>query len=146
MIINRPVNSGHAHSRRRPVRQNDSNADTFHDSSESPQDSVSPQESLSELSLDSWVDRKLASDTENDIPTSQSLELDKAKKKYYRKRRKRMYGSDSDEENRGADEKFVELKPEVVELPTLHKRERRNCISVIAFMVMIMREFDDGGE
>ncbi|KAI9075548.1 hypothetical protein K1719_042454 [Acacia pycnantha] len=34
-----------------------------------------------------------------------------------------MYGSDSDEENRGPEEKFVELKPEVVELPTLHKRE-----------------------
>jgi len=35
-----------------------------------------------------------------------------------------MYGSDSDQENAGRrDEGFVELKPEVVEFPTLHKRE-----------------------
>lgn len=35
-----------------------------------------------------------------------------------------MYGSDSeDDENRRHDEPFVELKPEVVEFPTLHKRE-----------------------
>lgn len=34
-----------------------------------------------------------------------------------------MYGSDSDEEGRAAEEKYVELKQEVVELRTLHKRE-----------------------
>lgn len=34
-----------------------------------------------------------------------------------------MYGSDSDDEGRGSDEKMVELKPEVVEFPTLHRRE-----------------------
>lgn len=35
-----------------------------------------------------------------------------------------MYGSDSDQEAAGRrDEGFVELKPEVVEFPTLHKRE-----------------------
>ncbi|KAI9072128.1 hypothetical protein K1719_045905 [Acacia pycnantha] len=122
MIINRPVNSVHAHSRRRPVRQNDSNAEGFPES-ENPEESVSPEEAVSELGLDSWVDRKLAFEKEADQPGSQKLELDKAKRKYYRKRSKRMYGSDSDEENRGPEEKFVELKPEVVELPTLHKRE-----------------------
>lgn len=116
MIINRPAKSVLAHPRRRPVRQNDSN-------SESLPESDSPEESVSELGLDSWVDKKLASEKETDQPSSQNLELDKAKRKYYRKRRKRMYGSDSDEENRRPEEKFVELKPEVVELPTLHKRE-----------------------
>ncbi|PIN03513.1 Pseudouridine synthase [Handroanthus impetiginosus] len=52
--------------------------------------------------------------------------MDKAKRKYYNKRRKRMYGeSESDEENgrRGNESDFIELKQEVVELPTLHKRE-----------------------
>lgn len=34
-----------------------------------------------------------------------------------------MYGSDSDEDNLRHEEKFVELKPEVVDLPTLHRRE-----------------------
>lgn len=35
-----------------------------------------------------------------------------------------MYGTDSDEENKFSDkDQFVELKPEVVELRTLHKRE-----------------------
>lgn len=34
-----------------------------------------------------------------------------------------MYGSDSDEENRRNEEQFVEMKPEVVELRTLHRRE-----------------------
>lgn len=35
-----------------------------------------------------------------------------------------MYGSDSDQDEAGRrDEAFVELKPEVVEFPTLHKRE-----------------------
>lgn len=116
MIINRPAKSDHAHSRRRPVRQNDSNSEGFVESD-------STEEPISELGLDSWVDRKLASEKENDQPTSQKLELDKAKRKYYNKRRKRLYGSDSEDENRRPDEKFVELKPEVVELPTLHKRE-----------------------
>jgi tRNA pseudouridine55 synthase len=34
-----------------------------------------------------------------------------------------MYGSDSDEDDRRNEEQFVELKPEVVELRTLHRRE-----------------------
>lgn len=34
-----------------------------------------------------------------------------------------MYGSDSEDEGRRHEDGFVELKPEVVELPTMHKRE-----------------------
>jgi tRNA pseudouridine55 synthase len=34
-----------------------------------------------------------------------------------------MYGSDSDSDDRRNEEQFVELKPEVVELRTLHRRE-----------------------
>lgn len=66
------------------------------------------------------MDRKLA---EPGQPGSE--QLDKAKRKYYNKRMKRMYGSDSEEEEtrRRSEEKFVELKPEVVEFRTLHRRE-----------------------
>lgn len=49
--------------------------------------------------------------------------MDKSKRKYYNKRRKRMYGTDSDDERRGNEDGFVELKPEVVDFPRLHKRE-----------------------
>ncbi|XP_061337383.1 uncharacterized protein LOC133284399 [Gastrolobium bilobum] len=113
MIINRPINSDLNQTRRRPVRRNDSPSETFSE----------PDEPTSELGLDSWVDRKLASEAEPGQPTSQKLELDKAKRKYYNKRRKRMYGSESDEEGNRPEDNFVELKPEVVEFPTLHRRE-----------------------
>jgi tRNA pseudouridine55 synthase len=58
-------------------------------------------------------------------PGSGDPEMDKAKRKYYSKRRKRLYGSDSEDENssRKSDEGFVELKPEVVEFDRLHQRE-----------------------
>lgn len=51
--------------------------------------------------------------------------MDKEKRKYYSKRSKRLYGSDSDEEGRKKswEEGFVELKPEVVEFDRLHQRE-----------------------
>jgi tRNA pseudouridine55 synthase len=44
-------------------------------------------------------------------------------RKYYNKRRKRMYGSDSDEGDSRNEDGFVELKPDVVEFNSLHKRE-----------------------
>lgn len=51
--------------------------------------------------------------------------MDKSKRKYYNKRRRRLLGSDSDDENsrRSEGNDFIELKQEVVELRTLHKRE-----------------------
>lgn len=50
--------------------------------------------------------------------------MDKSKRKYYNKRMKRMYGSDSeDDSNQENNDIFVELKPEVVELRTLNKKE-----------------------
>ncbi|KAK7265972.1 hypothetical protein RIF29_18609 [Crotalaria pallida] len=73
--------------------------------------------------------RRNASPPDNPSSPPESPEpasdLDKGKRKYYNKRRKRMYGgSDSDDDsNRRPDESVVELKPEVVEFPTLHKRE-----------------------
>ncbi|KAJ1402063.1 tRNA uridine synthase B, partial [Sesbania bispinosa] len=111
MIINRP---DIPKTRRRPVRPNDSPSQTAPEPDE-PTSHSDP--------LHNWVHGKLASEAEPDQPGSPKLELDKAQRKYYNKRRKRMYGSDSDEENRRPEEKFVELKPEVVELPTLHRRE-----------------------
>ncbi|KAF3773297.1 tRNA pseudouridine synthase B [Nymphaea thermarum] len=56
-------------------------------------------------------------------PQEGEEEMDKSKRKYYLKRRKRMYGSDSDDERRRGSEEFVEMRPEVVEFPTLHARE-----------------------
>lgn len=82
-----------------------------------------------ELEFDDWVDRKLnsssTSSSELAVPAdNEVMEMDKSKKKYYKKRQKRMYGSDSeDESNRPDDNESVELKQEVVELRTLHKRE-----------------------
>ncbi|KAK1313147.1 hypothetical protein QJS10_CPA06g01197 [Acorus calamus] len=53
--------------------------------------------------------------------------LDRSKRKYLRKRSRRMYGSssssDDDGRSRRAADEMVELKPEVVELKTLHQRE-----------------------
>lgn len=80
-----------------------------------------------ELDFDEWVDRKLSSpnaSTASSEVGSEVKELDRSKRKYYQKRRKRMYGSDSEDEiDRRGQSDLVELKQEVVELRTLHKRE-----------------------
>lgn len=107
MIINRPTQSSLSQTRRRPPKAI---------ASGSP-DSAEPE-------FDSWVDNKLALEREKGRPGSGDPEMDKAKRKYYSKRRKRLYGSDSeDESSRKSDEGFVELKPEVVEFDRLHQRE-----------------------
>lgn len=65
--------------------------------------------------FENWADRKIS-----------DSDMDKPMRKYYSKRRKRMFGSDSDDGRDGGGgrgEKFIELKPEVVELPTYHARE-----------------------
>ncbi|PHU27766.1 hypothetical protein BC332_06098 [Capsicum chinense] len=83
----------------------------------------------SELGFDDWVDRKLSSKLsgpESEQNASSNEKMDKGKRKYYNKRRKRMFGgSDSEEEEnkRDKDNELVELKQEVVELRTLHKKE-----------------------
>lgn len=69
------------------------------------------------------MDRKLLSESETNRPSSENLEMNKSMRKYYNKRKKRMYGSESDEDDKRNEEGFVELKPEVVEFNTLHKRE-----------------------
>ncbi|XVF60199.1 hypothetical protein PTKIN_Ptkin08bG0025300 [Pterospermum kingtungense] len=67
-----------------------------------------------ELGFDSWVDKKLSLDDG----------MDKSKRKYYRKRRKRMYGSDTEDDEKGKNEDgFIELKPKIVEFDRLHERE-----------------------
>ncbi|KAK9104335.1 hypothetical protein Scep_021179 [Stephania cephalantha] len=78
--------------------------------SAAPPSSPTPSDSPEPGSVENWVERKLDS-------------VDKSKRKYYRKRRKRMYGSDSDEGGRDESDGFVELKQEIVDFPTLHKRE-----------------------
>ncbi|KAL2904523.1 Accessory gland-specific peptide 57Dc [Bienertia sinuspersici] len=103
-----------------------------------PSDTDSPESYPSqELSFEDWVDKKLTQNEQermNKMNDSASLSnddttnfvgMDKSKRKYYNKRSKRMYGSDSDDERRKMREKgeIVELKPEIVELRTLHKRE-----------------------
>ncbi|CAN4082384.1 unnamed protein product [Withania somnifera] len=88
-----------------------------------------PSKPHSELGFDDWVDRKLNSKSSGPEPeetNSGIMKTDKGKRKYYNKRRKRMFGgSDSeDENNKDKDKEFVELKQEVVELRTLHKKEQ----------------------
>ncbi|KAF5746903.1 hypothetical protein HS088_TW06G01079 [Tripterygium wilfordii] len=99
MIIHRPTQSSLAPNRRRRSKP---------ETESSPEPDL-PQETSSELNLDTWVDRKLDAD------------MDKSKRKYYNKRRKRIYGSDSDDDKN--EDSFVELKPEVVQFDRLHKRE-----------------------
>ncbi|KAL1206003.1 H/ACA ribonucleoprotein complex subunit 4 [Cardamine amara subsp. amara] len=106
MIINRPTQSSLSQNRRRSPRAIESG---------SP-DSAEPE-------FDSWVDNKLALEREKGRPGSGDPEMDKSKRKYYSKRRKRLYGSDSEDESRKSDDGFVELKPEVVEFNRLHQRE-----------------------
>ncbi|KAI3931291.1 hypothetical protein MKX01_040208 [Papaver californicum] len=77
--------------------------------SATPSDSESSSETTP---LDKWVDKKMSS-------------LDKSKRNYYNKRRQRMYGSDeSDDDGKVEVDKYIELKQEVVEFPSLHKREK----------------------
>ncbi|KAM5581789.1 hypothetical protein ABKV19_010828 [Rosa sericea] len=103
LIINRPTQSSLDHRPRRPARA--AKPDSSGSESDSP-------EKPNELGFDNWLDQKLDP-------------MEKKKRKYYNKRRKRMYGGDSEEEEekRREEERLVELKPEVVEFNTLHKRE-----------------------
>ncbi|CAL1358188.1 unnamed protein product [Linum trigynum] len=105
MIISRPTQSSVNPPRRRPLQH-----PTRAAAEDDPVSAPSPDP---ESGFDDWVDQKLSS------------EMDKSKRKYYNKRRKRMYGTDSDEEasRKAGEEGFVELKPEVVEFHRLHKRE-----------------------
>ncbi|XP_056696323.1 uncharacterized protein [Spinacia oleracea] len=95
----------------------------------SDSDSPEPDPFSPELSFEDWVDRKLTqneNDRFNKVNSATSFEgMDKSKRKFYKKREKRMYGDDSDDERKKMREKaeFVELRPEVVEPRTLHKRE-----------------------
>ncbi|KAA8548161.1 hypothetical protein F0562_004578 [Nyssa sinensis] len=115
MIIYRPSQSSLRQTRRRPQQITQSKPTDPPDSGPD-----------SELGFDDWVDRKLtsqSSESDKGQPVLNNMEMDKSKRKYYNKRRKRMYGLDSDDENRRDDDKYVELKPEVVEFRTLHQRE-----------------------
>ncbi|KAM7268672.1 hypothetical protein ACFE04_010838 [Oxalis oulophora] len=86
-----------------------------------PNDSHNPEEAETahnkDSTFDTWVDNKL---TNEDTTTPL---MDKSKRKYYNKRRKRMYGTDSDDDINNKDEGFIELKPQVVDFHRLHKRE-----------------------
>ncbi|KAL8124296.1 hypothetical protein AgCh_012082 [Apium graveolens] len=109
MIISRPVNSPPRTPRRKlPTHLAKTRPDN--------------PESDSELGFNDWVDKKLASNQESG--SGQNDEMDKSKRKYYNKKMKRMYGSDSDDDKSGPKgDDFVELKPEVVDFHRLHKRE-----------------------
>ncbi|OMO59323.1 Pseudouridine synthase II [Corchorus capsularis] len=101
MIINTPAQSQPTPTRRRLSRPDSSNSSE----EENPE---------KELGFDSWVEKKLTLDDG----------MDKSKRKYYRKKRKRMYGSDTEDDEKGKNEDgFVELKPKVVEFDRLHERE-----------------------
>ncbi|KAL9454736.1 hypothetical protein AB3S75_010191 [Citrus x aurantiifolia] len=110
MIINHPTQPQQSETRRRPARVNSTNSD----------ENQNPD---GELGFDSWVDRKLEKEAKTRQPGSDNAEMTKSMRKYYNKRRKRMYGTDSEDEYGKNDDGFVELKPEVVEFNRLHKRE-----------------------
>ncbi|KAL7605486.1 hypothetical protein Lser_V15G20735 [Lactuca serriola] len=85
-----------------------------------------------DVGFDDWVDMKLTSESAPSLPTSNqdqkqpvflNDEMDKSKRKYYNKRQKRMYGSDSEDDDGKHENKYIELNQEVVKLRTLHKRE-----------------------
>ncbi|GAV78696.1 TruB_N domain-containing protein [Cephalotus follicularis] len=111
MIISRPTQSSLTPPRRRLTKP---------DSLQNPNQCT---ESDQEPGFDSWVDQKLSLEDQTSKPSSSSVEMDKSKRKYYNKRRKRMYGSDSEDESSKKDDGFVELKPQVVDFATLHQRE-----------------------
>ncbi|XP_030484428.2 uncharacterized protein LOC115700901 [Cannabis sativa] len=126
LIINRPTQSSldQTHNRRPPLRCTTPNSEYSPEEKEVEENS----KPISELGFEGWVDQKLASEKKNNEtegPSSEIMEMDKAKRKYYNKRRQRMYGTDSDEEDwrRRNEDGFVELKPDVVEFSRLHKRE-----------------------
>lgn len=110
MIINHPTQPQQSQTRRRPARVNSTNSD----------ENQNPD---GELGFDSWVDKKLEKEAKTRQPGSDNAEMTKSMRKYYNKRRKRMYGTDSEDEYGKNDDGFVELKPEVVEFNRLHKRE-----------------------
>ncbi|KAK3410254.1 hypothetical protein EUGRSUZ_J02259 [Eucalyptus grandis] len=109
LIVNRPTQSSLARTRPRLGGGGGESApDPDPDASERPD---------VELGFDDWADRKLSPGADPG--------MDKSKRKYYSKRMKRMYGSDSEDERRRSEAEggFVELRPEVVEFHRLHKRE-----------------------
>ncbi|GFY87256.1 pseudouridine synthase family protein [Actinidia rufa] len=96
MIISRPSHLP-SQPRRRPKQLAPQSNPT--DSPESGPDS--------ELGFDDWVDRKLtysSSETEKLRPNLSDSEMDKSRKRYYSKRRKRMYGSDSEDDGNRRDD------------------------------------------
>lgn len=117
MIIHRPTQSSLSQtprSRRRTARVNSINSPDY------------PEPEF-ESGFENWVDKKLdfekKSTKGSQLPSSSNVEMSKSMRKYYNKRRKRMYGSDSEDEFGKNDEGFVELKPEVVEFDRLHQRQ-----------------------
>lgn len=50
--------------------------------------------------------------------------MDRAKRRYYRKKQKRMYGDSGSDSDSGRRSDFVELNPEIVDFPRLHAREQ----------------------
>ncbi|KVH92871.1 Pseudouridine synthase, catalytic domain-containing protein [Cynara cardunculus var. scolymus] len=121
MIISRPPQTPNLHHprRRRPPPP-------------LPNSKPSDSDPNSQLGFDDWVDMKLTSEsahgssTQNqDIkqPMFLNEEMDRSKRKYYNKRQKRMYGSDSEDDDGKHENKYIELNQEVVKLRTLHKRE-----------------------
>lgn len=77
--------------------------------------------------FEEWLDNKLASGdlAGNSSGKEKWVQLDKAKRKFYEKRRRRTYGTDSEDEAAAAedDEKYIELKPEIVEFKSFYTKQ-----------------------
>ncbi|CAM8985089.1 unnamed protein product [Rhodiola kirilowii] len=103
MVVSRPTQESLRRGRRRLLPSKSSPESP-------PPDEVSSQ---SDPGFDDWVDKKIAANQQKD----------KAKRKYYSRTARRMYGTDSEDEAGRDEDGFVELQPEVVEMRTLHQRE-----------------------
>lgn len=77
--------------------------------------------------FEEWLDNKLATGdlSGNSSGKEKWVQLDKAKRKFYEKRRRRTYGTDSEDEAAAAedDEKYIELKPEIVEFKSFYTKQ-----------------------
>eukprot|EP01018_Ginkgo_biloba_P011613 Gb_40220 [translate_table: standard] len=73
--------------------------------------------------FEEWLDNKLATgELAQRSDSGDWVQVDKAKRKFYEKRRQRMYGTDSEDE-RPQEDKYVELKPEIVEFKSFHAKQ-----------------------
>ncbi|XP_057818527.1 uncharacterized protein LOC131031427 isoform X2 [Cryptomeria japonica] len=78
------------------------------------------QESKNKNPFEVWLDNR----AEDGGSAENWVQRDRAQRKFYEKRRRRMYGTDSDQDEKIPEEdKYIELKPEIVEFKSLYEKQ-----------------------